>query len=197
MNGGDSGAPTLVDLFSGLHSALIPVYADQCCCVVSYDVMTCNILQRHARKVALLGLMTAEPIVHRKGAFGGAVETMIPVQEAARKAVEEMKARGDVDAIIPLTHQDMADDVVRPYFSPTFQSPEHPTFFFSFFFFFGGGPQHPICVLSTLEVAIYLMECMLTCVIPMNHNDKGTFQARARLPSHTWRSRPRFVDCKP
>ena len=79
--------------------------------------------------------MTAEPIVHRKGAFGGAVETMIPVQEAARKAVEEMKARGNVDAIIPLTHQDMADDVVRPYFSPTFQSPEHPTFFFLFSFF--------------------------------------------------------------
>lgn len=87
--------------------------------------------------------MTAEPIVHRKGAFGGAVETMIPVQEAARKAVEEMKARGDVDAIIPLTHQDMADDVVRPYFSPTFQSPEHPTFFFSFFFFLVGVRSTP------------------------------------------------------
>lgn len=94
--------------------------------------------------------MTAEPIVHRKGAFGGAVETMIPVQEAARKAVEEMKARGDVDAIIPLTHQDMADDVVRPYFSPTFQSPEHPTFFFSFFFLFWWGSAAPhLCPLDS------------------------------------------------
>ena len=65
----------------------------------------------HTRKVALLGLMTAERVVHRAGAFGGAMETMVPVQEAAVKAAAEMAARGDIDAVVPLTHQDMADDV--------------------------------------------------------------------------------------
>ena len=55
--------------------------------------------------------MTAEPIVHRKGAFGGAIATMVPVAEAAAAAAAQLAARGDIDAVIPLTHQDMADDV--------------------------------------------------------------------------------------
>jgi 2',3'-cyclic-nucleotide 2'-phosphodiesterase (5'-nucleotidase family) len=63
------------------------------------------------RKVALLGLMTAETVVHRKGAFGGAVNTMVPVAAAAAAAAAELDARGDIDAVVPLTHQDMEDDV--------------------------------------------------------------------------------------
>ena len=33
------------------------------------------------------------------------------VMEAAKAAAAEMAARGDIDAVVPLTHQDMADDV--------------------------------------------------------------------------------------
>ena len=66
----------------------------------------------HVRRVGLLGLMLHSPTIHRRGAFGGAVPSMTPVNETAQRMARELVESGAVDAVVPLTHQDMADDVI-------------------------------------------------------------------------------------
>jgi 2',3'-cyclic-nucleotide 2'-phosphodiesterase (5'-nucleotidase family) len=65
---------------------------------------------KHVRKVGLCGLMLHTPTIHRKNAFGGAVDTMVPVMEAAINIAKELDDQCDV--VIPLTHQDVDDDVL-------------------------------------------------------------------------------------
>lgn len=67
-----------------------------------------------ARKVAFLGfLLGGENFksMYRPDAFGGAHKSMVPVVEAARSAADACHEQyTSLDEVIPLTHQDMADD---------------------------------------------------------------------------------------
>lgn len=67
-----------------------------------------------ARKVAFVGLLIGGgkfQSMYRPEAFGGAHKTIVPVVEAARGAVEAChEVYEGLDAVIPLTHQDMAED---------------------------------------------------------------------------------------
>jgi len=67
-----------------------------------------------ARKVAFLGFLIGGDrfkSMYRPEAFGGAHRTLVPVVEAARSAVEICRQQyDDVDEVIPLTHQDVAED---------------------------------------------------------------------------------------
>mmetsp|Transcript_34608 Transcript_34608/g.98060 ORF Transcript_34608/g.98060 Transcript_34608/m.98060 type:complete len:704 (+) Transcript_34608:873-2984(+) len=60
------------------------------------------------RRVGLLGFLTDDPGLYRLGSYAGA--TIDPVPEALERSWAELEAMG-VDAIIPLTHQDMPDDI--------------------------------------------------------------------------------------
>eukprot|EP01041_Mallomonas_annulata_P005101 gene5101-10203_t len=66
----------------------------------------------HKRRIALIGLMTEDKSLLRKGAFGDAI--VEPLFEKACSLydfiVENEKKNGGIDAIIPLTHQDMPKD---------------------------------------------------------------------------------------
>ena len=67
------------------------------------------------RSVALIGLNAGggdNAALYRDGALGGHAAKIVPVLEAAEGAVAAAKAAyPNVDCIIPLTHQDMPDDV--------------------------------------------------------------------------------------
>lgn len=71
---------------------------------------------RGARKVAFLGFCIGGGkfrAMYRDEAFGGAHKNIIPVVEAARGAVEACRIEDpEIDEVIPLTHQDLAEDVV-------------------------------------------------------------------------------------
>lgn len=56
----------------------------------------------HVRRIALLGLVTEDPTLYLKGAFGGA--TISPVIPTAQEYYNKLMATGKYDAIIPLTH---------------------------------------------------------------------------------------------
>ena len=59
-----------------------------------------------SRSIALIGLLTDDKYLYRKGAFGGA--KIKPVVETALRLHERLK--DEVDCVIPLTHQSMAHD---------------------------------------------------------------------------------------
>ena len=67
------------------------------------------------RSVALLGLLCGggkDASLYREGAFNGHAAKIVPVLEAVDDAVARVhKAHPRVDCIIPLTHQQMCDDV--------------------------------------------------------------------------------------
>jgi len=64
------------------------------------------------RKVALIGLLVSTQSLYRRGAFNSAVESLVPILEIAPKLVERIKKEHpDVDCVIPLTHQNLEDDV--------------------------------------------------------------------------------------
>lgn len=71
--------------------------------------------QHSAREVAFMGFCVGGgkfQATYREGAFGGAAATMQPVLEAAQTLVYELTATNpNIDALLPLTHQDMAEDV--------------------------------------------------------------------------------------
>lgn len=58
------------------------------------------------RSIALLGLLTDEKYLYRSDAFGGA--KIMPVAQCALRLHESLK--GEVDCVIPLTHQSMSHD---------------------------------------------------------------------------------------
>ena len=58
------------------------------------------------RSIALIGLLTDDKYLYRKGAFGGA--KIMPVTDTALRLHERLK--DEVDCVIPLTHQSMAHD---------------------------------------------------------------------------------------
>jgi len=60
------------------------------------------------RRVALLGLLTEDPGLYRQGSYAGA--TIEPVEAAFERAIRDLQRVG-VDAVVPMTHQDMPDDV--------------------------------------------------------------------------------------
>jgi 2',3'-cyclic-nucleotide 2'-phosphodiesterase (5'-nucleotidase family) len=64
--------------------------------------------ENHVRRVCFLGLLTEEPSLYLKGAFGGA--TISSVNETAKLYYEKLTASGRYDLIIPLTHQSIALD---------------------------------------------------------------------------------------
>lgn len=57
------------------------------------------------RRIALLGLNSEDPHLYQDGRFGGCV--MEPVNATCAKWVKELKAKENVDIVIPMTHQDM------------------------------------------------------------------------------------------
>lgn len=67
-----------------------------------------------AREIAFIGLCVGGgrfKATYRDGAFGGAAATMVPVISAAQIAYDEMQQRPfPVHSVIPITHQDMAED---------------------------------------------------------------------------------------
>jgi len=67
------------------------------------------------RRVGLVGLNIGggeNKSLYRDGAFGGHVDGIVPVMDALESAVARCKeAHGELDAVIPLTHQDMPDDI--------------------------------------------------------------------------------------
>jgi hypothetical protein len=68
-----------------------------------------------ARSVALAGFCIGGGkfgTLYREGAFGGAAATIVPILEAARQVHDSLRdGCPDLDEVIPLTHQDMAEDV--------------------------------------------------------------------------------------
>jgi len=68
-----------------------------------------------ARKVAFTGFCIGGgkfKAVYRDGAFGGAAETMVPPCDAAPMVIAELLgADPELDEVIPLTHQDLQEDV--------------------------------------------------------------------------------------
>lgn len=79
-----------------------------------HDV-TSNSGKPKARSVAFLGLCIGGgkfKAVYRDSAFGGAHESMVPVLDAGTSMHAQLLAEfGDrLDAVIPITHQDMAED---------------------------------------------------------------------------------------
>lgn len=63
--------------------------------------------QATTKHVALLGLLTNDPSLYRPGLFGQA--TLEPVIETAQ-ALQQQLRTGDVDLILPLTHQSIPED---------------------------------------------------------------------------------------
>lgn len=77
--------------------------------------ITSNSGKKDARSVAFLGLCIGGgnfKAVYRDSAFGGAHETMVPVLEAGTSMHATLQSElGDrLDAVIPVTHQDMPED---------------------------------------------------------------------------------------
>lgn len=70
---------------------------------------------RCARKVGFLGFLLGGgkyKAMYHEDAFGGAHKGIVPVMEAVRGAVHRCHERyADLDEVIPLTHQDMPQDV--------------------------------------------------------------------------------------
>jgi len=68
-----------------------------------------------ARLVAFIGLLIGGgrfSKTYRQGVFGGAVNNIIPVNEAAPRVCLDLRGNHpEVDDVLPLTHQDMAEDV--------------------------------------------------------------------------------------
>jgi len=68
-----------------------------------------------ARSVAFIGLVIGGgqySSIYREGVFGGAGKNIVPVNEAAPTVSNDVRGKHpDVDEVIPLTHQDMAQDV--------------------------------------------------------------------------------------
>jgi 2',3'-cyclic-nucleotide 2'-phosphodiesterase (5'-nucleotidase family) len=60
------------------------------------------------KRVGLLGLVTNDPSLYRPGSFGDA--TIDPVLPTTRKLLEQLKISSNVDLIVPMTHQSMAED---------------------------------------------------------------------------------------
>lgn len=77
-----------------------------------YSIVEVSGAENHKRRIALLGLLTEDPSLYRKGAFGDC--KIEPLEESALKWFdlihEREAANGGVDAIIPLTHQVMPFD---------------------------------------------------------------------------------------
>lgn len=73
---------------------------------LSVETPTHVVMNVGRKKVAFLGLLTDDPSLYRPGAFGGA--TILPVMETARDCVQRLR---DVDLILPLTHQGIAQDL--------------------------------------------------------------------------------------
>mmetsp|Transcript_14267 Transcript_14267/g.18632 ORF Transcript_14267/g.18632 Transcript_14267/m.18632 type:complete len:657 (+) Transcript_14267:74-2044(+) len=72
-----------------------------------YDIISVSDGKGLTKKVALLGLLTPDPQLYRKGAFGGAkIEPIIPTAE---RFLEVFKSQ-NVDLVVPLTHQSIGDD---------------------------------------------------------------------------------------
>lgn len=67
-----------------------------------------------ARKIGLIGLLIGGGkfgATYRDDALGGAAKSIIPVMDAHEKVCEDlMDAHPELDCIIPLTHQDQAED---------------------------------------------------------------------------------------
>lgn len=62
-------------------------------------------------KLAFTGLVLGGNI-YKDGAFGGAAKSIVPIHEACPKIVAKiMAAHPDCKGIIPITHQDLADDI--------------------------------------------------------------------------------------
>lgn len=62
------------------------------------------------RRVALIGLLCGNPEIYLKGAFAGAVTSLRPVNDTAVEHRSKLKAEQTVDLVVPMTHQDIADD---------------------------------------------------------------------------------------
>ena len=62
------------------------------------------------RRVGLIGLLTTDKNLYQPGAFGGAMETALPVCETAAKLRQKLIDEEHCDIVIPMTHQAMADD---------------------------------------------------------------------------------------
>eukprot|EP01035_Chromulina_nebulosa_P028017 gene28017-36915_t len=77
-----------------------------------YSIVEVVGADNHKRRIALLGLLTEDPSLYRKGAFGDC--KIAPLEESALQwfdLIHEREAvNGGVDAIVPLTHQVMPFD---------------------------------------------------------------------------------------
>lgn len=62
------------------------------------------------RSVALLGLLCDYPKLYRDGAFGGHGPPRLNANASACALADRLYAEGVCDLVIPLTHQDLADD---------------------------------------------------------------------------------------
>lgn len=60
------------------------------------------------RRVALLGLISDDPLIYQDGRFENCV--IEPVNESVERWTKELKEKERVDVVIPLTHQDMKFD---------------------------------------------------------------------------------------
>ena len=78
------------------------------------DLPQYKIFKLHGgRNIAFLGLNTGEPSLYRDGAFNGAAKKITAIHQAAQDLSEKIMEthRHDIDCIIPLTHQDVAEDI--------------------------------------------------------------------------------------
>jgi len=57
------------------------------------------------RKVGLLGLLTVDKNLYQAGAFGGAMESALPVNETAKELRRKLLEEEGCDLVIPMTHQ--------------------------------------------------------------------------------------------
>lgn len=63
-----------------------------------------------SRRVGLLGLLCGDQGIYLTGAFDGAAESLQLVNETAVQFHHQLKNNDAVDLVLPLTHQDIADD---------------------------------------------------------------------------------------
>jgi len=63
-----------------------------------------------SKKIGLLGLNTIDKNLYQEGAFGGAMETALPVIETARALRKKLVEELGCDLVIPMTHQVMPED---------------------------------------------------------------------------------------
>lgn len=62
----------------------------------------------HTRRIALTGLLTAEPSLYRKGSFGGS--TIEPLNAKAKVIYAEIMSTEEVHAVVAMTHQSIQMD---------------------------------------------------------------------------------------